>query len=585
MSRSVASSIIAAFAWLCLFGFMVEAPLYGETRTWTDRSGKFSIEAELVEVKEGQAVLQKADGKSVAVSLEMLSAADQKLLKRRAQVMVGELELSLPNAMISPPEWLANDPKVPFDLKKFFELPPEHQNAAPLYVEAFSEFEPHLYFHVYGIDPKADPDLAKGISQKIRNKPATDFLYQYWEYEEEPKQKQEPSEDRAREVFSNFQRGITLISEAQKKPRCRFQYDYRWYSVSSLDFSSHTPWEVQRIDSRYALGRGDVTLALDYFDTMLKYSRDLQGGSTASIRLHTRARERYACVREGPDNLANELLSHNSLQVADCDRWAALLGRHVQEQTDCYLDVCCGDYISSRGVIRDLQTGEYLRVLKEELDAQAPRGGHTPFTYLYIVGQMGDTSGLLHHHPAMAELGKPRDERDKGVTEQQKAYYLRLASLEKRDYEKEILALNDCYSRLKALAPLTNRERLEKYPDAVKPLLTTDVAIWLEPAVNESFLESELATQASLNGTLCLVAMRRWQLDRGTPPTDLKASLKAAGINEIPIDPFTDEPLRTAMSDGKLVVYSVGPDGSDEGGRMPYDYDKKQGDLVFQLGR
>ena len=46
-------------------------------RTWTDTTGKFKIEAELVRVADGKVELKKADGTVVSVPLDKLSAADQ----------------------------------------------------------------------------------------------------------------------------------------------------------------------------------------------------------------------------------------------------------------------------------------------------------------------------------------------------------------------------------------------------------------------------------------------------------------------------------------------------------------------------
>ena len=54
-------------------------------RTWTDTTGRFSIEAELVEVKDGRVWLKKADGKVVAVPLERLSKADRGYLESLAK--------------------------------------------------------------------------------------------------------------------------------------------------------------------------------------------------------------------------------------------------------------------------------------------------------------------------------------------------------------------------------------------------------------------------------------------------------------------------------------------------------------------
>lgn len=50
-------------------------------RTWTDKSGKHKVEAELVEVKDGKVLLKKTgDGKIVAVPLNRLSVADRRYL-------------------------------------------------------------------------------------------------------------------------------------------------------------------------------------------------------------------------------------------------------------------------------------------------------------------------------------------------------------------------------------------------------------------------------------------------------------------------------------------------------------------------
>lgn len=49
-----------------------------ESRLWSDASGKFKIEAKLLEVKNGKAVLLKADGKKVEIPVTKLSDADQK---------------------------------------------------------------------------------------------------------------------------------------------------------------------------------------------------------------------------------------------------------------------------------------------------------------------------------------------------------------------------------------------------------------------------------------------------------------------------------------------------------------------------
>ena len=50
----------------------------------------------------------------------------------------------------------------------------------------------------------------------------------------------------------------------------------------------------------------------------------------------------------------------------------------------------------------------------------------------------------------------------------------------------------------------------------------------------------------------------------------------------VPIDPFSGQPLRLKLDGKDLVLYSVGPDGTDDGG-APWNEATKHGDLVFRL--
>ena len=50
-------------------------------RTWTSRSGGFSMEADLVDVRDGNAVLKKADGTEISVPLGKLSLGDIRFIE------------------------------------------------------------------------------------------------------------------------------------------------------------------------------------------------------------------------------------------------------------------------------------------------------------------------------------------------------------------------------------------------------------------------------------------------------------------------------------------------------------------------
>lgn len=63
--------------WLLLAGLLLVVATPVSARKWTSTSGKFSVEAELLEVKDGSVRLKKRDGKIVTVPLAKLSKADR----------------------------------------------------------------------------------------------------------------------------------------------------------------------------------------------------------------------------------------------------------------------------------------------------------------------------------------------------------------------------------------------------------------------------------------------------------------------------------------------------------------------------
>ena len=61
--------------------------------------------------------------------------------------------------------------------------------------------------------------------------------------------------------------------------------------------------------------------------------------------------------------------------------------------------------------------------------------------------------------------------------------------------------------------------------------------------------------------------------------------VKAAGMSQVPTDPFSDRPMLMTVIEGKPVIYSVGPDGKDDRALVEWNYDTREqtGDLLFRL--
>jgi hypothetical protein len=95
-------------------------------------------------------------------------------------------------------------------------------------------------------------------------------------------------------------------------------------------------------------------------------------------------------------------------------------------------------------------------------------------------------------------------------------------------------------------------------------------------------LESECKGRVFYRCAEVLVAATRCHLATGSLPENA-AALAPDHLAAVPLDPFTiDAPLRLKRTDdGGLVVYSVGPDGEDDGGPPPRGTDRpKENDDV-----
>jgi hypothetical protein len=104
----------------------------------------------------------------------------------------------------------------------------------------------------------------------------------------------------------------------------------------------------------------------------------------------------------------------------------------------------------------------------------------------------------------------------------------------------------------------------------------------LLPAVGK-FGEATRRTHANLRCLLVAVAAERYRRAQGrwlAAPADLVPQFVAA----VPLDPYDGKPLRIrALPDG-VVVYSIGPDGTDDGGHIDRDNPAGKGtDLGYRL--
>ncbi len=88
----------------------------------------------------------------------------------------------------------------------------------------------------------------------------------------------------------------------------------------------------------------------------------------------------------------------------------------------------------------------------------------------------------------------------------------------------------------------------------------------LTPAIGR-IITLDLHHLAQLQVTRTAIAVQRYRLAQGRLPQTLD-DLTPAFLEAMPTDPFDGQPLRFQALDLGFVVYSIGPDGTDDGGRQ-----------------
>ncbi len=100
---------------------------------------------------------------------------------------------------------------------------------------------------------------------------------------------------------------------------------------------------------------------------------------------------------------------------------------------------------------------------------------------------------------------------------------------------------------------------------------------------------SELSYRAKAlhEATLTVIALKRWRLEKDAYPSDLAQLVDTGYLEKVPMDPFSDKALVYRKSGDDFILYSVGRNFTDNGGKWGCDDLKrkrrsaKDGDFMF----
>jgi hypothetical protein len=132
--------------------------------------------------------------------------------------------------------------------------------------------------------------------------------------------------------------------------------------------------------------------------------------------------------------------------------------------------------------------------------------------------------------------------------------------------------------------PLHEQPQAERQIDAEAERLPRNMVLtrMLMPSLDK-FGAAERRTHAWVRCTAVALALERYRRQNGAWPPAL-AKLTPALLKAVPADPFDGKLLRYRRTVDGVVVYSVGPDGRDNGGVLDRDNTTRDGtDLGFRL--
>lgn len=323
---------------------------------------------------------------------------------------------------------------------------------------------------------------------------------------------------------------LRLLRQAASMPACRFEHDYVHPSITMLlpELNQcRAAALLLALDARHASVSGQQRKAVEDVNAVFRLSR--AAGSDPIII--------SALVEIGLDQIGIKVLQDVLPHVGQPDELSAL---HI------------GDESSISRLARRSLEGEEAFGLSIFSDLAAGR-----FTLLQLASPArspdANTVGLPPLPLLMRVFVMPSDVR---------AYQSYMQSFQARVTEPYALAAGQASEDV----------RVAKHHG----LLTATIV----PGLTRFLLQVTL-DKASHAAAWAGIAVDRYRLDHGTFPTSLDA-LVPQYLDEVPLDPFDNRPLRFRIHGGEALIYSIGPDGKDDGG-TPFDPKMETGDLVFTV--
>jgi hypothetical protein len=246
-------------------------------------------------------------------------------------------------------------------------------------------------------------------------------------------------------------------------------------------------------------------------------------------------------------HIVDPILADDRLTSAQCQRLSSLLEIQARERIDQFLEGCRSEYIMKRVALYDLEhrTGLFPP-------------GISP-------GKVFNEFMLIDYDPAKFDIA--------------------LSRLPASHFAREVAFLQETQRLIEQSKDqnYAQRKSLWKPIDQQMKDANLILGVILSSPIGPI---DEAATRGNtrLNGYRCLIAVKLSQLENRRYPEDLESAVKAAGLEEVPDDPYlAGGKIRLAIINSRPVVYSVASDFKDDGGRRDWKFSNQPGDFLFPM--
>jgi hypothetical protein len=413
----------------------------------------------------------------------------------------------------------------------FFAAPPPDFNAAPLYLDALFEFEPSM-----AVCFPEGPETARRRQIAERRIQPVDKAYQA--FVKDPTSISGEAFDR---LVADLEEGMRKLEKAQRRPGCVFQTGLSSSSPLPHAEAARRVARIVVLRTHRNLARGDVEEPLHDLAIVLRLTRDLRPRGPMICQLIATAMSQICTVYVIPPLLASPKFREQHIH-----RLLELLVQHEARSIDGYQDGVKSEYLILRQFLADTEKDPRRALDFNNNRTGEPVGDRDARTDAVVAAIKATTSSAIARVNARVD-----------------------------GYFRDLLAFKD--------------KPVSQWPQKfLDPTRIHDASVYSKVATitilpAPTFAQSEARAKVVVRAAECLTALRLWRDRMHTVPADLVTVVNAAGLPGIPIDPYSGQPLRMAIIDGEPVVYSVGKDGRDDGGRFDSDSDRKPGDQTFRL--